>query len=101
MSSGILVINAGSSSLKFAVFVETGQPEPELLVKGQMEGLDSDPSFQVKGAVGTVIDERDEWPRGSPLGHAGALRYILDWLGENASQVRVAAAAVTASSMGV
>jgi acetate kinase len=92
MDQGILVINAGSSSLKFAVFVDGGQPEPKLLFKGQMEGLGSDPSFQVKDATGQKIDERDEWPRGSPLNHAGALRYILGWLEESASDIKISAA---------
>ena len=77
MAQGILVVNAGSSSVKFAVFTDGGQPEPKLLFKGQMEGLGSDPSFQVKDATGRKIDERDEWPRGSTLNHVGALRYIL------------------------
>ena len=92
MDQGIVVINAGSSSLKFAVFVDGGQPEPKLLFKGQMEGLGSDPSFQVKDATGQKIDERDEWPRGSPLNHAGALRYILGWLEESASDIKISAA---------
>ncbi|MEZ5579613.1 MAG: hypothetical protein R3F40_09515 [Candidatus Competibacteraceae bacterium] len=39
MEQGILVINAGSSSIKFAVFTDGDRPEPALLFKGQMEGL--------------------------------------------------------------
>lgn len=91
MEQGILVINAGSSSIKFAVFADGGQPEPKLLFKGQMEGLGSDPSFQVKDAVGQKIDERDEWPRGSTLNHAGALRYILGWLEDCAGDTKLEA----------
>ena len=91
MEQGILVINAGSSSIKFAVFTDGGRPEPVLLFKGQMEGLGSDPSFQVKDATGRKIDERDEWPRGSTLNHAGALRYILSWLEECASDIEIVA----------
>ena len=63
MEPGILVINARSSSIKFATFLNSGQPEPKLLLKGQMEGLGSDPSFRVKDAAGQKIDERDEWLR--------------------------------------
>jgi acetate kinase len=92
MEQGILVINAGSSSIKFAVFTDGGRPEPKLLFKGQMEGLGSDPSFQVRDATGRKIDERDEWPRGSTLNHVGALRYILDWLDDCASEVKIEAA---------
>ena len=91
MEQGILVINAGSSSIKFAVFTDGGRPEPVLLFKGQMESLGSDPSFQVKDATGRKIDERDEWPRGSTLNHAGALRYILSWLEECASDIEIVA----------
>ncbi|MER2600737.1 MAG: acetate/propionate family kinase [Candidatus Competibacter phosphatis] len=92
MDQGILVINAGSSSIKFAVFTDGGLPEPKLLFKGQMEGLGSDPGFQVKDATGQKFDERDEWPRGSTLNHAGALRYILGWLKECASDIKIEAA---------
>ncbi|HRE55689.1 MAG TPA: acetate kinase, partial [Candidatus Competibacter sp.] len=74
MKPGILVINAGSSSIKFAVFRDAAQIEPQLLLKGQMEGLGSDPNFRVKDASGQSVEERDEWPRGSSLDHAGALR---------------------------
>ena len=91
MEPGILVINAGSSSIKFATFSNDGQPEPKLLLKGQMEGLGSDPSFRVKDATGRKIDERDEWPRGSSLDHVGALRTILDWLDERAGEVKIGA----------
>jgi acetate kinase len=92
MDQGILVINAGSSSIKFAVFTDGGLPEPKLLFKGQMEGLGSDPSFQVKDATGKKFDERDEWPRGSTLNHVGALRYILGWLEECAHDIKIEAA---------
>lgn len=89
MKSAILVINAGSSSIKFATFLNDGQPEPRLLLKGQMEGLGSDPHFRVKDASGQKIDERDEWPRGSPLNHAGALAFILTWLAQKANEIKL------------
>jgi len=92
MTDAVLVLNAGSSSVKFAVFVECDGSEPELLLKGQLEGIGSDPSFAVKNGHGEVVDERDEWPRGSPLRHAGAIRYILDWLRAQAKQVTIVGA---------
>ena len=33
-----------------------------------------------------------DWPRGSPLSHADAIRYIIDWIEARAGDVRVAAA---------
>ncbi len=92
MKQGILVINAGSSSIKFAVFGNGDHPEPELQVKGQIEGLAGEPHFQVKNAEGRKIDERNEWPHGSALSHTDALRYILNWLNENVRQIQVVAA---------
>jgi acetate kinase len=91
MDQGILVINAGSSSVKFAVF-DADHLEPELRVKGQVEGLASDPRFQVKDAEGRALDERDEWPPGATLSHASALRYILDWLRQRMEQTHIVAA---------
>lgn len=92
MTRGILVINSGSSSVKFAVFSDDGQSEPKPLFKGQIEGLGTDPCFQVKDGSGRKIDARDEWPRGSTLNHTGALRYILGWLNDCASHIQLQAA---------
>ena len=93
MQDANLVINAGSSSIKFAVFVGGGDAsEPEAVFKGQMEGIGSDPAFAVKDGAGHPVDERDEWPRGSPLNHVGAIRYILGWLKECAGHLDILAA---------
>jgi acetate kinase len=92
MTEAVLVLNAGSSSIKFAVFVAGDDSEPDLLFKGQLEGIGSDPSFAVRDGRGEVVEERDEWPRGSPLRHSGAIRYILDWLREQASQLTIVGA---------
>ena len=37
MSDALLVLNAGSSSLKFSVFLDEDPPRP--LLRGQLEGL--------------------------------------------------------------
>jgi acetate kinase len=93
MPDANLVINAGSSSIKFAVFVGgENASEPEAVFKGQMEGIGSDPAFAVKDGGGNPVDERDEWPRGSPLNHVGAMRYILGWLKECAHHLDIVAA---------
>lgn len=91
MNQGILVINAGSSSIKFAVFGDGDRPEPDLQVKGQIEGLAGDPHFQAKGAEGRKLDDR-RWPHGSTLSHTDALRHIFDWLRDNVRQTQVVAA---------
>ncbi|MCU0894272.1 MAG: acetate/propionate family kinase [Rhodospirillales bacterium] len=91
MTGAVLVVNAGSSSIKFAAYAGGGE-EPELVLKGQLEGIGSDPSFAAKDAAGEVIDEHDEWPRGSDLDHAGAIDFILKRLGEKQPEVEIVAA---------
>ena len=43
MSDALLVLNAGSSSLKFSVFLNQDLPQP--VVRGQIEGLTGQPRF--------------------------------------------------------
>jgi acetate kinase len=89
--NAILVINAGSSSLKFAGYVDSGASEPELLGKGQIEGIGTAPRFVVKDESGTLIGEH-RWPDGARIGHAGSLEHLIAWIQENAPDVKVVAA---------
>lgn len=41
MTDCVLVINAGSSSIKFAGYRAASAAEPELIAKGQIEGIGS------------------------------------------------------------
>ena len=91
MNDAILVINAGSSSLKFAGYVDTGAVEPEILGKGQIEGIGTAPYFTVKDEGGTRIGEY-RWPEDASVTHADALEYLINWIEENATDVRVVAA---------
>src|SRR5512134_2650847 len=91
MTEAILVINTGSSSIKFAGYEARGDGEPLFLGKGELEGIGSDPYFAVKNKQGEKVAEHD-WPRGTQLSHADAIRYIIDWIETNASEVRVFAA---------
>jgi acetate kinase len=78
VSDPILVLNAGSSSLKFCVLAEAGGTiEPQL--SGRIEGLHVAPRFVAKGAAGNTLDEK-RWPDRHSLDHDGALAFVLDWL---------------------
>jgi acetate kinase len=85
MSDNLLVLNAGSSSLKFSVF-RAGE-RPEVLVRGQVEGLMTEPQFTARDAAGRMLGERS-WPTGTSLGHAGAIEFLFDWGGRGAFQGR-------------
>ncbi|MCO6458607.1 MAG: acetate/propionate family kinase [Pirellulaceae bacterium] len=89
MSEAILVLNAGSSSLKFAVFLDSDPPEP--LLRGQVEGLFTRPHFVARNTAGSVISEL-EWPAGSQLGHAGAIDHLFRWGRDELGEHRISAA---------
>ena len=75
MPDALLVLNAGSSSLKFSVFADPDRAEP--LLRGSLDGLISQPRFVARDD-GSVI-ARHEWPAGTRLGHAGAIEYLFKW----------------------
>ncbi|WP_283151332.1 acetate/propionate family kinase [Silvimonas soli] len=78
MNDLILIINAGSSSIKFSLFAQTSA-DPELLYKGQVEGIYVDPQFSAKNAAGDKLAD-EKLPADSPRSHDYALRYLLDWV---------------------
>jgi acetate kinase len=84
----ILVLNAGSSSLKFSVFGSGADLAP--LVAGNLEELQGRARFRAKDATGAVVDEH-AWPDGSPPGHEGAIAFLLDWLRSSADGGSLAA----------
>src|SRR5678816_1217778 len=69
MADAILVINAGSSSLKFTLFLSRGA-ELEPWLRGQAEGLYTEPAFIAKDADGTIVSEH-RWKKGESVGHRG------------------------------
>ncbi len=77
MSEVVLVINAGSSSLKFSLFDATGEAEPELLARGQVEGIGIKPHFHAKDAQDAVLADLAYKPG---AGHRGAMQRLSEWL---------------------
>jgi acetate kinase len=60
MSDALLVLNAGSSSLKFSVFLDQDLSQP--VVRGQIEGLTGQPRFVARNdsISGWVIPANEE-----------------------------------------
>jgi len=85
----IVVINAGSSSIKFSAFEPAGD-DLALLLRGQLEGLYTAPRFIALDAQGTVLAQRD-WPEGTGLGHDGALDHLVEFLQASGPGRRLAA----------
>jgi acetate kinase len=83
----IVVLNAGSSSVKFSVyFRRAGQLE--LRLRGQIEALSSAPHFIAKDASGATVSEKS-WPEGTKLGHDGALAHLFAFLRERADGAKL------------
>jgi acetate kinase len=78
MADAIVVLNAGSSSIKFALFVDR-RGELELDVGGQIEGLYTAPRFVARDRNGSVEAEAS-WKDGASFDHGNALDYLLPFL---------------------
>src|SRR3954447_20236169 len=78
MADAILVLNAGSSSIKFSLFADR-DPQPDLLLRGQIEGLYTDPVFAAKNSAGASIGAY-RWQEGTRLGHDGAISHLIEFL---------------------
>jgi acetate kinase len=69
----IAVINAGSSSVKFALYAATG--EADLLFRGQVEGLGVAPHLRITDAPGNAVADQT-WPA-EGFDHVAATHAIL------------------------
>jgi acetate kinase len=78
MTDAILVLNAGSSSIKFSLYAKRDVALTPVS-SGQVGGLTTAPTFVAKGADGRPIAEKS-WGAGTPLGHEGALSHLTDWI---------------------
>ena len=87
MSDAILVFNAGSSSIKFSVFV-ADDDTLRLFLDGQIEELFSAPVFTVTGADGRRL-AHTAWPQGHPLAHREAVCFVMDYLTQQLGSVRL------------
>jgi len=82
----ILVLNAGSSSIKLAVFAVRGG-DLALELTGAIEGLYTEPRFQARDPAGRVVAE-EAWGR-TTLGHDGAVEYLSTFLSRQLADRRL------------
>jgi acetate kinase len=81
MTPVLIVLNAGSSSLKFQVFDVLDGAEPRLVWKGLYDGLGETAHFLVKDIGGSVLDEMT-WSSDDRFGHEEALMHLVSWLSQ-------------------
>ena len=82
MSGDVLVINAGSSSIKISLFGPGDTDGPELQMSGQVEGIGTAPRAILRRATREVLIDR-RWPDDDgPRDHDQAMEYIVRVLSE-------------------
>jgi acetate kinase len=85
MADALLVLNAGSSSLKFSLFAS----EPiDVRLHGEIEGIGGAANFFARDSRETTLGER-RWSES--LGHNEALEFLLDFLPSASAYDRLAA----------
>lgn len=90
VAENILCLNAGSSSLKFALFALAQNDRLDHIGKGEIEGIGALPRLCVAEADGRARVVR-EWPQGAALGHGDFLGEILGWAESRRGTGRIAA----------
>jgi acetate kinase len=91
MTDAIIVVNAGSTSLKFGAYGLDAAGSLPLLCRGQVDNMQGDPHFIAKNAGGKPLDAH-EWGEGHSIDHNTALRFVVTWLEANIPELKVVAA---------
>jgi acetate kinase len=91
VSDAIVVVNAGSTSLKFGAYVVDATRSLPLLCRGQIDSMENDPRFVVMNALGKQLGVH-EWGKDRAIDHKKALHFVITWLEANLSNSKVIAA---------
>lgn len=91
MENGILVLNSGSSSLKFALYHQRADDTLEVVCRGEVDDMMTSPRFAASDAKGTALSSY-AWPSGKPISAEVALRFVINWLETNQKGIQVVAA---------
>lgn len=78
-SPALLILNAGSSSLKFAVFDRAGD-SPTPVISGKIEGIGRQPGFSARTADGAALDPAELAEIDVSADHEAVIARLLVWL---------------------
>src|SRR5215510_503927 len=78
MNDVILVLNSGSSSIKFSAFALRAE-QLELRLRGQIEGLYNSARFVARDPSGTTIATHG-WAKGTAVSHDEGIAYLTEFL---------------------
>ena len=89
MADAILTLNAGSSSIKFALFEHgTGEIAEQPRLLGQIDGLGALPRLAARDASGRALTDA-ELPLAGTAPHRDALAFLLGWIDRHAGGYRI------------
>jgi acetate kinase len=91
MTDAIIVINAGSTSLKFGAYAADAAGSLPVLCRGEIDGMRDHPHFVAKNPAGQSLATHD-WGNGHALDHKTALHFVITWLEANVAGMKVVAA---------
>lgn len=90
MSRAILTFNAGSSSIKFALYDMAEKGSQRRLSHGQIEGIGSAPHLVARDAAGAILSEH-RWAADAKLDHEALLTPLLAWITAHLGEESLAA----------
>ncbi|MBK5198002.1 MAG: acetate kinase, partial [Methyloceanibacter sp.] len=86
----MLVLNAGSSSIKFAVY-GIGSDGPDCLTHGEIEGIGTLPRFHARDASGTEIAGMP-WAKDANFSVHKLIEALIDWIEQRFGRGKIVAA---------
>ena len=81
MKGAVLTLNAGSSSLKFAVFSAAGSDDTPM-ISGKIAGIGDRPVFSAQGANGKALEAGTWQDLDSGCSHEAIIAQLLPWLAQ-------------------
>jgi len=89
VNDAVLTVNAGSSSIKFALFDACDDRKPRAIVRGEVDGIGHAPRLRITGAHGATAADR---VLGGAQTHEEILAEVLRWIDEAFPNTRIVAA---------
>jgi len=91
MVDAVIVLNAGSTSVKFGAYGVDATRKLPLLCRGQIDGMQGNPHFVAKDENGKALDAQ-EWGKDHAIDHQTAMRFVVTWLESKIAGMRIVAA---------
>jgi len=89
MMNAIVVVNSGSTSVKFAAYGMDAAGSLPLLCRGQIDGMHDNPRFMARNMAGKSFTH--EWDKRHAIDHKTALHFVITWLESDVANLKIVA----------